>query len=153
MKNNMNLTEIKKNFVENILNPLREEHSKNGYYIHDNEEYMSYKTREFNFNDFIATNLDWIYYTPLSNTLMIIEQKSLGKTLSIGQKIVFEILDDSMKKIEYVNYIGFYELVFENNCFEDGIVTLRQLFTHKPKIYTFNSYEEYKKWVKKTFKQ
>ena len=144
--------------LEQMLQILRSNRPKKGkgsYYEHSTEEYMSEQIRNFHFHlgDFIATNLDWVFYSEKSNRLMLIEQKVKNADLSNGQKILWSILDDALKHIEYINYLGFYELKFENTCFEDGQVKLIQLFTTTPKNYSFNSYNEFKTFMKKEFKQ
>lgn len=156
--NNFKNTPIYKNFIINILNPLRKTRPKEGngsYNDKTNEEYMSILNYQLGFKrgDFIAMNLDWIYYSNKANVVMLVEQKSNGAVLTENKKMLLSYIDDAMSRLEYVTYLGFYTLRFEHNAFEDGWVCLEQMFVDKPNIIHFDTFDDYKNWMKKTFKQ
>ena len=154
MKNdNMNLIKSSDEF-KILLNLVRKTRPKGSYYWHDHEEYMSYKTHDFNFlPNFIATNLDWIFYSTFNNTLMLIEDKTLNKSLTQGQNSVFKLIDQGLNDCTFIKYLGFYELKFENFCFEDGKVSLIQQFRKEYPDITFYSYDENKFYIGKLFRK
>lgn len=144
---NIHLPNVRKN---------RPPKGKGSYYTHETEEYLSAKIYKLNFirGDFIATNLDWMFYSKSTKKLMLIDQKTENAGLSEGQKILFKMFDNMLKSSSEFEYLGCYVLQFEYYCFEDGgEVKLVQMFSHNPIIIKFNNYDEFKKYMKKTFKQ
>jgi hypothetical protein len=73
-------------------------------------------------NGYVATNIDYLWASYISNEWMLIEEKRYNKQPSFAQKKLFEVINNACKPDK--DYRGFHYLVFENTSPEDGRIFL-----------------------------
>ncbi|NVN97255.1 hypothetical protein HXX01_03440, partial [Candidatus Nomurabacteria bacterium] len=129
MENKSEIIDIIFENISSISQDYIEEKESNGYwYNHDDEKYFSYVVRDVKHKGFIATDIDFVFYSTTKNRLIFIDHKTRKSNLRPGQEKVFKLMDAIMRKQEYIKYGGFYVLEFEYSTFEDGNVWLKKPF-------------------------
>tara|TARA_R110000824_G_scaffold368468_1_gene557791 strand:- start:78 stop:473 length:396 start_codon:yes stop_codon:yes gene_type:complete len=72
---------------------------------------------------FVVFDVDFIFSNYIKKTIMIIEEKTHNGECGFAQKKFLELLNKIFKegcdKTNY-DYKGYYTVVFENECFDDG---------------------------------
>ena len=94
-------------------------------YTNQTGVYFSDWMRNANFNKISVTDIDFVLYNYITNTVMLIEVKCKKRSPSFPQRQLFKLFSKVFKLAAskgLVNYKGFNLIQFENDTFENGKV-------------------------------